>query len=152
VPTSPTRLLALAAGGAAVALAAIVGLVSWLGRGNAGDDSGPAPPDRAAEVAAAGLRAKGTDELRQLGCDQAIIMDMQRLLGEAGAIRDGEPRYVVTCDAAGDTIPSCDRAATAYFAAAGGASDGNVVIRVLRAGSAVPVCSRLYAPSGAAIQ
>lgn len=149
---SPTRLFALAAGGAAVVLAAIVGLVSWLGRGNAGDGAGPVAPDRAAEVAAAGLRAKGTDELKQLGCDQAIIMDMQRLLGEAGAIRDGEPRYVVTCDGAGDKLPSCNRAAAAYFAAAGGASDGNVAIRVLREGSATPVCARLYAPSGAAIQ
>jgi hypothetical protein len=150
VPTSPARLFVLAAGGSAVALGVVVGLISWLGRAPV-DAGGPALPEHGAEVAAAGLRAKGTEELKQLGCDQAIVMDMQRLLGDASPLRDGEPRYVVTCDVASGPGPSCERAATVYFTAAGGASDGNVIIRVLSSGSATPVCSRLYAPSGAAL-
>jgi hypothetical protein len=148
VPTSPARLLVLAAGGSALALGVVIAAIAWLGRAPT-DTSGPAAPGHGAEVAAAGLRAKGTEELKQLGCDQAMIMDMQRLLGDASPIRDGEPRYVVTCDVANGTGPSCERAATAYFSAVGAASDGNVIIRVLSSGSATPVCSRLYAPSGA---
>jgi hypothetical protein len=149
VPTSPARLFAFAAGASAVALGGVIALISWLGR-SPPDARGPEATDHGAEVAAAGLRAKGTDELRQLGCDQAIIMDMQRLLGDAG-LRVGEPRYVVTCDVADGPGPTCERAATAYFTAAGAASDGNVTIRVLKSGSPTPVCSRLYAPSGAAL-
>jgi|HubBroStandDraft_2_1064218.scaffolds.fasta_scaffold20741_2 hypothetical protein len=147
---SPARLFALAAGASALALGVVIGLVSWLGR-TPTDAGGPAVADHGAEVAAAGLRAKGTEELKLIGCDQAIIMDMQRLLGDASPIRDGEPRYVITCDVANGPGPSCERAATAYFTAAGGASDGNVIVRVLTSGSATPVCSRLYAPSGAAL-
>ena len=132
-----------------MALGAVIALLSWLGR-SPPEAGAPEGTDHGAQVAAAGLRAKGTEELRHLGCDQAIIMDMQRLLGDA-SLREGEPRYVVTCDVADGPAPTCERAATAYFAAAGAASDGNVSIRVLRSGSATPLCSRLYAPSGAAL-
>ena len=57
---------------------------------------------------------------------------------------------MVTCDVpAAAEAPTCERAAAVYFGAMGGMVDENVGVRVLREGSSVPACSRLYAPNGA---
>jgi hypothetical protein len=75
---------------------------------------------------------------------------MARVLGSASRIEAGEPRFMVTCDVgtSGGTAPTCERVSSAYFGAVGTA-DGNVCVRVSRAGAAQPTCSRLYAPTGA---
>lgn len=106
-------------------------------------------PSEGAKLASAGMQAPGTSALRSLGCDPAIVIDLGRLLGDASAVREGEPRYVVTCDVPGSEAPTCDRAAATYFAALGGSAGGNVNVRVAHTGSSEPLCSRVYAPSGA---
>jgi hypothetical protein len=79
-----------------------------------------------------------------------LVVDMAKLLGDAGRVRDGEPRYMVTCDVpAAIEPPTCERAAAVYFGAIGGMADEAVGVRVLREGSSAPACSRLYAPNGA---
>lgn len=103
----------------------------------------------AAEGTRDGMHAKGTDELRQLGCSTALVMDMRRVLGDAANIGDGDPRFIVTCDITDGGAPTCERVSGTYFAALGRAGIANVNIRVLRSGTLRPVCSRLYAPSGA---
>ncbi|MGH7438158.1 MAG: hypothetical protein ACRENE_20940 [Polyangiaceae bacterium] len=144
--------------------AGLVGLAIWGGVGALGliavvvfavrGCSSAAPAAAAlgtsagAEEAKDGMHARGTDELRALGCTSAIVMDMQRALGEAG-VRDGEPRYIVTCDVASGPTPSCDKAASTYFAAVAGSAVGAVNVRVSLQGTARPVCSHLYLPSGA---
>jgi len=145
-------LVAIAAGGAALVVAVVIGAV--VAARSCSSDA-PPPPARAggnanAAVGEEGMRAPGTAELRKLGCEQALVVDMARLLGDASRIREGEPRTMVTCDvpAAGDA-PTCDRAAAAYFGAIGGSADQAVGVRILRAGVAAPLCSRLYAPNGA---
>jgi hypothetical protein len=153
VSGSQPRLIALAAGGAVATLVIIGGfyaLVRWL----SGDsrEAHPAPLSPAAELASAGMNAPGTNELRQLGCDPAVVLDMARLLGDAAAINPGEPGYVVTCvvgAAPSAPAPTCEQAAGIYFAALGGSAGGNVSVRVMRAGATAPACARLYAPSGA---
>jgi hypothetical protein len=147
---SRTGLVGLAVGGGAAALGVIV-LVVVLVRACSGEAPAPAAIARSegAEVAKDGMHARGTDELRQLGCTTAIVMDMARALGDAAAIREGEPRYIVTCDVASGATPACDRAAATYFAALGGAAGGAVNLRVSKQGTARPVCSHLYLPSGA---
>jgi hypothetical protein len=147
------RLIALAAAGGAAALGTIG--VAWfvLGRWLGGDPPASlpgAPVSTGAEVASAGMLAPGTAELRKLGCDPAIVMDAARLMG-AAAIHAGEPRFIVTCDVTGPQAPTCEAAAGAYFAAVGGNAGGNVSIRVSRTGASAPLCSRLYAPSGAVL-
>jgi hypothetical protein len=154
VPPSNTRLIALAAGGSALALAVLVGAIvavaAWTGK-NASSE-GPRVTTQAAEVASAGMHARGTAELRALGCDPSVVIDMLQLLGDAGALREGEPRYMVTCDVAGTEAPTCDRVAAVYFGAIGSHSDGDVILRVSKTGSPAPVCSKLYAASGATLR
>ncbi len=144
-------LLPLAVGGAAVTVMVIVGVV-LAGRGCGSGDHQPAVarPDPAAQVGSAGMVARGTAELRALGCDSAVVLDMQHVLGGAGGVRDGEPRYMVTCDvSATAAAPACERVAAAYFQALEGGGDGNVNVRVAAVGAPRPACSRLFAPSGA---
>jgi hypothetical protein len=147
--TSRGALIALAIGGGAAALAVIVTVIVAIRFVT--KDTGTTPEsvtDQGAEVGREGMRAKGTAELRVLGCDQAIVIDMVRLLHDASAVRDGEPRYIVTCDVLDAGGPSCERAAATYFAALGRTDDGAVNIRIAPRGSRQPTCSRLYGPSG----
>jgi hypothetical protein len=153
VPSSQKRLIALAGAGGAAALG-VIGIVVVAMRVLSGDASGPASaaPGGGASIANDGMNAPGTSALRQLGCDPAIVIDMSRLLGDAGAVRPGEPRYVVTCDVPGAQAPTCERAAETYFGAVGGGAVGNVDVRVSRPGAGAPLCTHLYAPSGAVIR
>jgi hypothetical protein len=153
VSSPEKRLIVLAAAGGAVALAALgfVLVVVHTLSGNAGAAASGAPSEGAL-AATEGMNAPGTAALRQLGCDPAIVIDMSRLLGDAGAVRPDEPRYVVTCDVPGSQAPTCDRAAQTYFGATSGAAVGNVDVRVSRPGSPAPLCAHLYAPSGALIR
>lgn len=145
-------LLALGIGSGGLVLGAVVGGVLLLRgcSGSPGASATTAAPDRGAAAVAAGLSAKGTAEMRALGCQDAIVVDMARVLGGASQIEADEPRWMVTCDVGSGTAPApaCERVAAAYFAAVG-TPDGNVSVRVSRTGAPQPSCSRLYASTGA---
>ena len=153
MPSSQKRLIALAAAGGAAALG-VIGLVVVALRMLSGDASAPASggPVPGAVIASDGTNAPGTDALRRLGCDPAVVIDMSRLLGDASAVHPGEPRFVVNCDVSGPQAPSCEHVAETYFGAAGGSAVGNVDVRVSRPGGSAPLCVHLYAPSGALIR
>lgn len=144
-------LLGLALGGAAgMGVLVVVGVL--LVRG-CGDKDAPAVaasgPNQGTLAVEQGMNAKGTAELRAQGCTNAVVADMQRVMGATSTIRPDEPRYMVTCDVAGASVPTCEKLASAYFGAIGGSADANVCIRVAVVGSPRPACSRLFAPSGA---
>ena len=131
----------------AVVLGAVV-LLRGCSKGS-GASATTAAPDRGVTAATEGMNAKGTTEMRQLGCEQALVVDMARVLGSANRIEPGEPRWMVTCDVGSSTVaPGCDRVASTYFGAVG-SPDGNVCVRVSRTGASQPSCSRIYAPTGA---
>ena len=143
-------LLGLGIASGVLVLALVIGgvvLVRKCTGGPAGEAT-TAAPDRGATAATEGMNAKGTAEMRQLGCEQALVVDMARVLGSASRIEPGEPRWMVTCDVGAATGPACERVASAYFGAVG-TPDGNVCVRVSRTGAPQPSCSRLYAPNGA---
>jgi len=144
--------LALGIGSGALVLVVVVGGVLLLRACTRGSGAGAttAAPDRGATAAAEGMNAKGTTEMRQVGCEQALVVDMARVLGGASRIEPGEPRWMVTCDvgAGAAPAPACERVASVYFAAVG-APNGNVCVRVSRTGASKPACSQLYAPNGA---
>ena len=143
-------LLVYGLGGAAIVLVVVVG--AFVAVRSCGEE--PPPPPRATysntQFAAEGARAKGTAELRSLGCEQALVVDMARLMGDASQVRDREPRFMVTCDVGpAAAMPSCEQVQAAYYAAIGGVAEGNVGIRVSRSGTPSPACSHLFAPNGA---
>jgi hypothetical protein len=147
-------LLGIAAGGAGAVLVVVVAAV-LVARSCGGGSSAAARPagegvNANAGVATEGMHAPGTAELRALGCEHALVVDMAKLLGSGSRVREGEPRYMVTCDVPPAVDPpTCERAATVYFGAIGGMADEAVGVRVLREGSSAPLCSRLFAPNGA---
>lgn len=136
---------------AAAVVVVVMGAVLAI-RGCSRESTGPSAvlgQDPAARIGAEGMAAKGTAELRALGCANAVVVDMQHLLGAGAAVHSDEPRYMVTCDvASGPAAPGCDRLAAAYFGAVGGTTDANVCVRVSTPGATKPTCSRLYAPNG----
>jgi hypothetical protein len=147
-------LIGLAAGGAAATLVVIVAVLSLfrssgenVPRVTPSEAAVPSPDESSNHVI---QTSKGSQALRAQGCSAAIVADLLRLLGEGGAIHDDEPRYIISCDVmSSGAPPACDKLATAYFAAIGGATDGRVVIRVSTTGSRTLACSRMYAPNGA---
>jgi hypothetical protein len=143
-------LIAFGAGGAAIVVLVIVGVALAL-RGCGETRPPPSRGDYAnAHLADEGARARGTPELRRLGCEHALVVDMAKLLGDAAQVRDGEPRLMVTCDVGPNGVaPSCEQVEGTYYGAIGGMAEGNVGVRVLRSGTSAPSCSRLYAPNGA---
>jgi hypothetical protein len=144
-------LAGLAALGGAGALVVIGLVVLGVRALSSGEHDRPmaSPSGPGSAVAKDGMHARGTAELRQLGCATALVMDMLRVLGDAADIREGEPRFIVTCDVPEGGTPTCERVAGAYFAALSGTGIANVNVRVSRPGSLRPICSHLYAPSGA---
>jgi len=141
--------LALLGGGGALV---VIGLLILGVRAlSSGDRDRPAASasGRGSELVKDGMQARGTAELRQVGCGTALVMDMLHVLGDAADIREGEPRFIVTCDVPEGGAPTCERVAGAYFAALGRLGVADVNVRVSRPGSLRPICSRLYAPSGA---
>jgi hypothetical protein len=145
-------LIGLAAGGAAGVVGVIV--VAVLALRGCGDGDAPrapaAGPNAAARAGAEGMGAKGTAELHALGCSNAVVVDLQRLLGPTGKVRPDEPRYMVTCDVnSAPDAPTCEKLATTYYGAIGGTADANVCVRVSVAGANQFTCSRLFAPNGA---
>lgn len=138
--------------GAAVATAVVIAFGASYLKGCGSDApkaSGPTGPSTGAIVGAAGMNAKGTTELEAAGCSNAVVVDMSRLM-KGGSVREGEPRYMVTCDVpTAAAAPPCEKLAGTYFLAIGGQSDANVCVRVIASGTPKPVCSRLFAPSGA---
>jgi hypothetical protein len=146
-------LLGIAAAGAGAVVVLIVAVV-LVARSCGGDPAtaraGAGGDPAHASIAEEGMHAPGTAELQKLGCEHALVVDMAKLLGSATRVRPGEPRTMVTCDVpATAEAPTCERIAATYFIAIGGSASDDVGVRVLRAGSSAPVCSRLYAPNGA---
>ena len=145
------KVIGLAGAGVGIVVAVIVLAVVAVRSLTAEPPPPPtAGPSKNAIAGEEGLHARGTAELGALGCSPGLVVDMASILGDAARIEPGEPRYMVTCDVPAPTQPpSCEKAAAVYFTAVGGQTDATVGVRVLRAGVVAPLCSELYAPSGA---
>jgi hypothetical protein len=107
-----------------------------------------------ARVVGESANAPGTRELRELGCDSAMVMDLNAWLrvfgadggtpGQEGAI----DRYVICGAGLFATPPSCDRVAQTYAGAVGGVA-GSFQAMVQRQGRNKPLCAACYDASGA---
>ncbi|HEY3358823.1 MAG TPA: hypothetical protein VGQ83_36580 [Polyangia bacterium] len=100
--------------------------------------------------------APGTAELRKLGCQQAMVMDLASLArtfaGDAGVnLKDEDTALMITCQV-GFTgkAPSCAQVASTYVGAVGTAK-GRFQVTVQQQLKPAPACTECFDPKGAAI-
>jgi len=100
------------------------------------------------------LTAPGTKELKALGCDTAMVVDVQRVTelirkyADAGANDPDDGRLLVLCKMTGPSnAPTCADVAAAYLRAVGTPA-GRLAVQVQRRNGKETVCSRLYDVDG----
>ena len=108
------------------------------------------------KVAAKGMKAPGTPELRALGCDQAMVIPMKDFAGvladlDAAGANAVPDELLVTCQVGTfGTMPTCDQVASTYVAAVGSAN-GDFFVTVTRQGSGHSECEQTYDADGVAV-
>jgi hypothetical protein len=106
-----------------------------------------------ARVVGESTTAPGTKELRELGCDSAMVMDMNswmRVFGADGGVPRpaGQLDLFVICGAGVfKTPPSCERVAQTYVGAVGTAR-GPFQVMVQKQGRNRPLCAVCYDAGG----
>ena len=108
----------------------------------------------ATKIAAEGVNAPGTPELRALGCDPAMVMDEKEVADlvndtlDAGVKMTGAEGLLVTCQVpASSAPPTCDDVAKTYVRAVGRAR-AEFVVDVQKQGERDPVCESSYDADG----
>lgn len=108
------------------------------------------------KLAAKGVTAPGTTEIRALGCEQAVVVDSKDVSAIVNDLVDGGfdaglDFLVVTCQVgAKAAAPSCDDVARTYVRAVGTASSP-FMASVQRDGEQNALCEATYDASGALI-
>lgn len=111
------------------------------------------------KLAQKGLNAPGTAELRALGCEQAIVLDMKDVgdmmndILDAGLPDSGVEGLIVTCTlpSRGGAAISCDDVARTYVTANGGTASAEFVVTVKRQNDSRELCESTYDTSGALV-
>jgi hypothetical protein len=112
------------------------------------------------ELASEAQNAPGTKEVRALGCDQAMAMDlekMQRIVADrfdGGASTTSTASVMVICQVGifDRNTPSCDAVARAYLSGAPQPSRGFTVNVQRGTSGRQPLCSTLYDPDGTKVK
>jgi hypothetical protein len=112
---------------------------------------------KGAEIIREATNAKGTEEVRDAGCDQAFALDIEKFaelgdLLDAGApeMPEDAPKRIVVCQVSeASSAPDCDDIAKAYQK--GASPDGKFALMVQASGRDKPECSKLYDKSGKSI-
>lgn len=110
-----------------------------------------------AEIIIEAQSAPGTDELRALGCEQALAMDPAKIakiinrFADAGvppmpAGGGGFEKMVMCQMSAYATPPTCDDVARSYIK--GASPRGNFYVQVQQQHHNSPACSGMYTPAG----
>lgn len=109
------------------------------------------------KIAEKGMKAPGTPEIRALGCEQAMVIDMKDFavlmndILDAGADASAADGLMVTCQVrSGGKPPSCDDVASTYVGAVGVASS-QFMVSVTRQGNSNPLCQATYDSTGSLI-
>ena len=148
-------LIALAVvGGLAVLLVVVVGAGIWRFAGTKEGKAMFSAIGEATKAAAEAQSAPGAAEVRALGCDQAMVVDVARMSKlfeqlDASAPRKEEYSVMVMCQVGllGHGAPTCDEVAGAYRTAVG-TLPGPFVAHVKHQGRSGEVCSTLYDAGG----
>lgn len=109
------------------------------------------------EIMREAQKAPGTSELRTLGCDEAMAIDMVRVAKladrfvEAGTLPADMPGTMVVCSMqSASGAPTCAAVAKTYFGAVTKPT-GNVAVSVQVGRKEQAECSELFAPDGSGL-
>jgi hypothetical protein len=106
-------------------------------------------------IATEGMKAPGAAEVRKLGCEQAMVIEMKDFAVLVAEISDADvskmpDELIVTCQVGRSrTTPSCDDVASTYVKAVVRASHNFVASVTQQGGKAL--CQNEYDPTGALI-
>ncbi len=110
---------------------------------------------RGVKIAHDAQNAPGAAELRQLGCQSALIMDLDDIAKSFDPDRNRNSRRMlyITClvPFGVRTVPACDDAASEYVRAVGGTARSQFVVVVQKPFQSKPFCSELFDPQGASL-
>jgi hypothetical protein len=141
-------------GGLAVLLVLVVGVGVWRFSETKEGKVIFGAIGEATRIAAEGQSAPGAAEVRALGCDQAMVLDTQRMSKlfeqfDASVPRRDDYSVMVICQVGllGHSHPTCDEVARTYRAAVS-APPGPFLAHVKNQSSGGEVCSTLYAVDG----
>ena len=104
-----------------------------------------------------GLNAPGAAEIRAMGCEQAMVLDMKEfgeLMNDAfdgglGLGDAGMSGLEVECALSASASPlACDDVAKTYVRAVGGTASAEFAVRVKRQNDARPLCESTYDTDG----
>jgi hypothetical protein len=106
---------------------------------------------KAVRVGMAGLHAPGTNELHAAGCDTALVVRTDQILGGSDAAEakgPSMPTVMISCIvAAGKSTPACEDVARTYLRVVPHPG-GLVSAQVLKTGDIKPVCAKVYDEAG----
>ncbi|WP_394827627.1 hypothetical protein [Pendulispora albinea] len=109
------------------------------------------------DVSKKSLNAPGTEELRRLGCAQALVVDATEFASAMAGIFDGGTgvpeidRLVVTCQLEKEPGPTCNDVAAAYVRAVGTVKK-EFMVSVQKPNDSEPACQAAYDSSGKFVQ
>jgi hypothetical protein len=152
-------LIALAVvGGLFVLVLALAGLGIWRLASTKEGKAMFGAIGEATKAAAEAQSAPGTAQVRALGCDQAMVLDMSRVSKifeqlDASASQTSDVSVLVVCQvgAVSSGAPSCDEVARVYRDAIG-ASARPFAANVKRPGRGGEICSSVYGADGRKIR
>ncbi|MFT3710471.1 MAG: hypothetical protein QM817_22840 [Archangium sp.] len=147
----------LAAGGLMLLVVVVSGIFLWRAASSEEGQKVMKAIGKGASLAAKGLNAPGAAEIRDLGCPEAFVLDMQDMRELIGIFdTDGGdplsnigPNTMVMCQGYG-TLPTCDEIAAVYTPVKD-RPRGEFVVLVQGKTSKVQQCSKRYADDGSSL-
>jgi hypothetical protein len=136
--------------------ALVVGIVVYLVATSSAGKTAIKLVGESTELAQKGMTAPGTAELRALGCEQAMVLDMKDVgnmmndVLDAGLGDASISGLMVQCTIARNhsAAISCDDAASTYVRAIGGTASDEFVVTVQRHGDSRKLCESSYDATG----
>lgn len=152
--TSTLTILLAVIGGGALLMVLVVAVVAWRVMASPSGRAIVGVMGETMTIMKNAQKAKGTKELRGVGCKTAMVIDLddfERITKklDAGVQRQGPKPFgkMVSCAVSPwSTPPTCDAVATTYIAAADKLEDP-FIVTVQRSGQKAS-CSELRAPDG----
>lgn len=138
--------------GLVLLVVAVVGVLAWRWSRTPEGQETISRVSQGVDVMTEAMAAPGVDALKRLGCETAMVMDMEQaaqVIAPGEILEEGTPRHVVLCQRGlfGD-LPTCDEVARAYVSALGGVAEGSFQVLVQRQNDRQAGCSRTYLPDG----